>query len=122
MEIHLKPEYSIQHVKDEFHKNFENLKIEFFYHEHEVGEGSAKPDMVKGDMLLRDLTEHPIGHITYDETITVAEFEQIFRKDFQLNVQIFRHASQAWLETISTDHWTLKDANHRAKAMIKDNE
>lgn len=115
MEIYLKPEYSINHVKDEFHKHFENLKLEFFYHDHEVGEGSPKKDMVKGNMLLRDLSEQTQGHITYDENVTVADFEQLFRKDFGLNVQIFRHASKAWLETISTDKWSLRDANHRAK-------
>ena len=48
----------------------------------------------------------------------MTELEVVFEDVFGLHVQIFRKSGDIWLQTSSTDHWTLE--HHQEKAIEAD--
>lgn len=121
MNIHINPSSTVKDLKADFRERFENLKLEFFYHAHEEGEGSPKKDQVPNDVQLSSLMkdEHD-GDIFYTASTTISALEQLFARRFGLNVQVFRFAGQTWLETMNSDSWTLQRANDRVKELHSD--
>ena len=47
----------------------------------------------------------------------VGTFEQIMFDMFGLNVQVFRKSYNEWLQTWSTDMWSLEEQNRRGRIM-----
>jgi hypothetical protein len=41
----------------------------------------------------------------------VSELENLFKRKYKLNIQVFRKSGNAWLETTVTDAWTLDKQN-----------
>jgi hypothetical protein len=49
--------------------------------------------------------------LTITPQTNIAQLEQDFRDNFDLAVQIFRKAGNTWIETSSTDGWSLEREN-----------
>ena len=47
--------------------------------------------------------------------MTVGEFEKIFYEKTSLGVQVFRKSAGIWLQTSSTDSWTLEKQNGKGE-------
>ena len=63
------------------------------------------------------------GWVTLEKDQTVAKLEADFRVHFGLNAQVFRRAGKNWLETTSTDSWTLEKQNEfGAESLLTINE
>ena len=56
-----------------------------------------------------------------DENLTVAEMEMGFKKQFGVNMQVYRKSGNVWIETTLTDKWTLKKQNQEGEQMSKPN-
>ena len=101
-------------VQREFHEKFTHLRIEFYRGRHQAGEGSPVKDKLDGELTLGEVrTVHAEGDFAVDGELTVADFEQRFLKKYGLNVQVFRKSGNLWMQTTSTDHWTLNDQNRK---------
>lgn len=46
--------------------------------------------------------------------MTVSELEQHFADVYGLSVQVFRKSGEVWLETTTTDNWSLEKQNQEA--------
>lgn len=44
----------------------------------------------------------------------VSELESVFTETFGLSVQVFRKLGNVWLQTTTTDNWTLAEQNQKA--------
>lgn len=118
MKIHIDDQQSIADIQEKFSNAFPYLKIEFFKKSHQVGEASAKEDMLPSDTALgKWRTVHNEGDITITKEITVAEVESGFQKQFGIAAQVFRRSGTVWLETSTTDGWTLAEQNDQGKFM-----
>jgi hypothetical protein len=49
----------------------------------------------------------------------VSELEELFQEVFGLSVQIFRKSGENWLQTTTTDFWTLNQQNNKGKDMCE---
>ncbi|MEI9910895.1 MAG: hypothetical protein WDO71_15215 [Bacteroidota bacterium] len=49
--------------------------------------------------------------------MTVGQLEDIFQKQFGLQVQVSRRSGTLWLETTMTDNWTLKQQNDHGREL-----
>lgn len=99
---------TIQQIVDEFRAKFPNLKLEFYTTEHDTGEGSSPREQYRHKVKLAEIRSiHDQGEITINKDMTVEELEADFSKKFGLNLQVFRRSGEIWLQTISTDNWTL---------------
>ena len=104
----------ISEIKNAFTENFPGLKIEFFKHSHSVNQMSKKEDWIDGDVKLSSLnSDLKSDELKFDPKITAFEFEDHLNKAFGLNVQVYRRSNNIWLQTSSTDHWTLSEQNRK---------
>lgn len=105
---------SIKDIQGEFHQMYPGLKMVFYQAKHEDHEGSDKDLEYTSDHILRDIRQrHTEGTIEINPSMTVQEIEQAFEELFGLHIQIFRKSGPLWLQTISTDDWTLEKQNEK---------
>ncbi len=116
MDIDIKKNMRITDIKTQFHAYFHYLKIEFFKGKHDKDSGSPRDMMLGNDTPMKDLLKDgKEGSVNFSEHTTVKEFEQKFMDKFNLNMQVFRKSGTIYLETTSTDSWTLEQQNREAE-------
>jgi hypothetical protein len=116
MKIEINSDHSIGQVKDSFHKKLPYLKLEVFYHSHGEGEASPKSDLVPDEVSISTLIEqHAGGSIEFNVENTIYELEKKLKDYFGLNIQIFRQSGKLWLESTTSDHWTLTKVKEEAE-------
>ncbi len=104
----------IQEIQDEFHAKFPNLKLEFYKGHHEAKEGSPARAKYDPDKTIGDIrTVHTDGDLSIDGHQKVSTLEKKFFDQYGLNVQVFRKSKGIWLQTITTDEWTLAEQNRK---------
>lgn len=112
MEIIIDNKRKIKDIQDVFNNKFPFLKIEFFEKSHTTGNASPKKQLIDSSKTIADCRKtNNIGAIHIVPSKTVSSIEEVFEKDFGLHVQVFRKAGKVWLETTSTDSWTLEKQN-----------
>ena len=103
-------------IKAEFHTMFPYLKLEFYRHAHGDHELSAKTDQLVSDARIGDLVDQKIDiEFVVHPDMTVEEFESGFYDRTGLGVQVFRLSNGVWLQTSSTDSWTLEKQNGKGE-------
>lgn len=123
MEIHINKTKTINSIQEEFHNHFPYLKIEFYNHAHSQGEGSSKKSTLNSNLTIGAVLKHELSEIIkIDELMKVAELEGVFAKNFGLSIQVFRKSGNLWLQTTTTDNWTLAEQNQIAAEQYEINE
>lgn len=108
----------LKELQKDFKTIFPFLKIEFFKIPHGIGQESEENEMLDTNLKVEDVQDvEKTGVFTFDENMTVGEFETKVQSDFGLNIQVYRKEYGKWLQTWATDDWTLKDQNIRSKVM-----
>jgi hypothetical protein len=104
----------LKELQEEFNYEFPFLKIEFYRNSHRMGQGSPACEQLSPMMLIGDIRKiHNAGYVNLDGNLTVGALEQTFRNIFDLNVQVFRKSFGRWVQSWSSDSWTLKEQNLR---------
>jgi len=103
---------TIRDIKDEFTKVFPGLKLEMYKVAHKEGQGSLKSAELAHELILGDISArlHEEDY-NFDPAMVVADFEADFEEKFGLFVQVFRRSNNLWLQTSTTDDWTLEKQN-----------
>jgi len=116
MKIEITSTRLLSEIQQEFNQLFPFLKIEFFR--------SALPRQSKWNAanrissnieISRYQTQPKSGAIQFQEETKVEDLENLFQKEFNLNVQVFRRSGNIWLETTMTDKWRLKQQNDHGR-------
>lgn len=119
MEIHIDDNRIIKDLQTEFNSLFPFLKIEFFSKNHANGEASAKTLIRNNNKKIGECRSvHKSGNITISAKQKVSELESLFQSIYGLPVQVFRKSGKVWLETTSTDNWTLAKQNKEAQELV----
>ena len=112
---------TIASIKQEFSTLFPGLKIEFFDQPHGKLEGSPAEHQYPDDLTLAEICREGIeGQIAMKSSMTVNEVEQAFENKFGLHVQIYRRSNKLWLQTSTTDGWTLEVQNRKGMHSIQE--
>lgn len=110
-------EKTLRDIQKEFNTYFPYLKIEFYSGRHGSGEGSPVQDRLPPEQRLSLIRKvHTTGDLKIDPDVKVSEFEQMFLRKYGLNVQVFRKSGNLWIQTTTTDHWTLAEQNRKGGA------
>jgi len=118
MKIHIEDSVGTEDLKKKFHQVYPFLKLEFFKASHEEGEASSKSDLIKENVLLKEIrTKHNEGDFIITPDNSVNDVEQGFEELFGIHAQVFRKSKSLWLETTVTDSWTLREQNATGKEM-----
>lgn len=123
MEIHINKTKTINSIQEEFQKHFPYLKIEFYNHAHSQGEGSLKKNTLNSNLTIEAVQKHELSDTIKINGLTkVGDLESTFAKNFGLSVQVFRKSGKLWLQTTTTDNWTLAEQNQIAAEKYDTNE
>lgn len=107
----------IREIQQEFSEKFENLKLEFYTKSHNSESGSPADQLIDPENTLGEIrTVHKSGDLSINGHLKVSTLEQHFHDDYGLNVQVFRRSGDIWLQTTSTDEWTLAEQDKRGHA------
>ncbi len=105
---------TISQIQREFQEKFPGLKIEFYEESHGDHEGSSPATQYSPSQILRSIRkQHTEGDLVIQPDMTIGQLEDTFEELFGLHVQVFRRSRGLWLQTISTDHWTLEKQNRK---------
>lgn len=107
-------------LKQEFSALFPFLKIEFFREPCIKGKGNSRDKMITTNEVISHLQEKKcIGKVSFTNQTVVRDFEENFLNKFGICMQVFRKSGNVWLETTSTDDWTLEQQNEEGKSLAK---
>ena len=105
---------TVQDIRNEFTSLFPNLKIEFYTESHEEHGGSKKKYEILHDIKLGTISPGmKDNELIIDGEMTVKELESAFKELFGFSVQVFRKSKGIWLQTTSTDDWSLNVQNEK---------
>lgn len=107
-------------LQNEFNECFPFLKIEFFRELCIKGSSNSKNKMIKTNEIFSRLQKtKQFGKIVFTKQTTVGELEKMFLGKFGICMQVFRKSGNVWLETTSTDDWTLEQQNEEGKSLAQ---
>lgn len=106
----------IRTLQKQFNAEFPHLKIEFFSQRHAKGEASPLNQQIDHNRLLGEFRfQHNTDKLEITAEMTVNELEQKFWNIFGLSIQVFRLSGNTWLETTTTDSWSLSKQEQHAQ-------
>ncbi len=112
----------LNEIKREFSEKFPYLKLEFYAKAHKEGEGSKDSQKIDGEHTIGSVrATHAEGDLSINGHLKVGTFERMFFEKYGLNAQVFRKSGTIWLQTISTDEWTLTEQNSRGEKSVTQN-
>lgn len=112
--------HSIKDIKGQFRQMFPGLKIEFYKQAHGANEGSKATDQHEETKSIGEIrSQHNTLDLVIDPEMSVAQLEGDFEEKMGLHVQVFRKSNALWLQTSSTDNWTLKEQNRKGLASVQ---
>ncbi|MBK8493025.1 MAG: hypothetical protein IPL49_19610 [Saprospirales bacterium] len=104
---------TLRDIQLEFSEKFPFLKIEFFAFNDPPGDRKKlNPQHTIGEVR----TIHTEGELSIHGNVKVRSLEDHFEEGFGLHVQVFRLSGNLWLQTTSTDEWTLHEQNRKGGA------
>lgn len=110
--MRISKERSIAELQQEFQETFPGLQLRFYQKQHQEHEGSPKRSQYPASMRLGELNAAlGAGEIALAPGQSVAGFENELEQRFGLHAQVFRRSNNLWLQTTSTDDWTLETQN-----------
>ncbi|MBP9097612.1 MAG: hypothetical protein KBF74_02260 [Ferruginibacter sp.] len=107
---------TIEAICKAFSARYPFLKIEFYDKPHQWQEASsANHQLAKTKTVASVRTRHNPGGLEISPGQKTGRIEQEFQKRFGLNIQIFRHHGNSWIQTVGTDEFTLEEQNEIGK-------
>lgn len=107
-------------IQREFQEKFPFLKLEFYAQPHAAGVGSSNKTLLPALSKIGEVrTVHNTGDLSINGHLKVKNLEQLFHQQYGLNVQVFRRSGELWLQTTSTDDWTLSEQNQKGQRLNK---
>jgi hypothetical protein len=116
MIIEIDDNKTIEEVTREFSAFFPFLKIEFFDEAHGWQQASSFSYLLPHNKKMGEIRKkHTPGVVEIHAWHKTGTVEQAFRKTFGLNIQVFRHQGEDWVQTVGTDELTLEQQNEIAQ-------
>ena len=104
----------IKDVQAEFQAKFPYLKLEFYQGSHQSHQPTPASEQLDAEQTIKQVrTVHTEGELGIDAHLKVSTLEDLFWERFGLNVQVFRLSGNLWLQTSSTDQWSLAEQNRK---------
>ena len=114
--IHISPERTLETIANEFNEKFPFLQLAFFSHTH--ASDQLSPATEKLDLTLTIEEASPMEHIeemSIHGNLKVSSLEQHFQEAYGIGLQVLRRSGQLWLQTSTTDDWTLGKQNQEGE-------
>lgn len=111
---------TLAEIQTAFREKFESLKLEFYVGSHKAGEGIANSKKLDTSLTIGELREGDSEtEFSIHGNLKTNSFEESWQEAFGFSVQVFRKSGNIWLQTTSTDDWTLSEQQKAAEAYSK---
>lgn len=108
-------------IQEEFNKHFPFLRLAFFNFDPSGFRNCSKENMItdteKTIGAIRHV--HRAGSISLNGHQKTSTIEEQFMENFGISAQVFRKSGKSWLETTTTDNWTLAEQNRKGEEMAQ---
>ncbi len=105
---------TLAEIQTAFSHAFRYLRIEFYRTHHESGEGTSNREKIQVDQTVGEAGKiTSSSNLDFDGSSLISAFEHLLEKEYGLHAQVFRRSGNLWLQTTTTDHWTLDEANRK---------
>ena len=115
--LKMNADQTLHRIQDEFNHFFPFLKLEFIQEEREKGSGYKNLIITNDENISRIQKKINSMEMFFNKFTTVKELENIFSRDFGINVKVFRKSGNIWLVTDSTDNWSLEQQNEEGRSL-----
>ena len=107
-------------IQEKFSKIYPGLKLEFYSQPHLSYESSDQAEQIDTNITIEEVSKSTdLTVINFPPHTTVKELEERFENMFGLHVQVFRRSKDLWLQTSTTDDWTLDKQNRKGEESIQ---
>lgn len=111
----IREEKKLREMQAEFREKFPYLKLEFY----KPNGSPEERTPLNPDLTVREIrTNHHEGEVSLHGNMKVRTLESVFYETYGLKVQVFRLSGNIWLQTTSTDEWTLHEQNRKGGASL----
>jgi len=108
----------LKSIKSEFSAKFPHLKIEFFDKSHDEGKASPSYAIYDDNLTLRDIrSEGKVGTMNIHGNLKTSSLEKMFEEEYGIHIQVLRKSGRVWLQTTTTDDWTLSEQEAEASGI-----
>jgi hypothetical protein len=118
--LYIDPDYSIRDIQEIFSQWYPYLRINFFVRRPDdllsSNENVAFIDSVRLHAMNATLQ---VGTIEIDDDTTIQDFEKEFLQKFGLKIEVNRRSGNLWLDTDTTNKWTLKEQNDHGEEITE---
>jgi hypothetical protein len=98
----------LDHLKEHFAKCYPGLKIEFYKTKHKGKLDQNDSDLITANIRVGTIRKKGLsGDYKIYSFYTVSRVENELHDIYGLNVQVFRNENNAWIQTTTTDYFTL---------------
>ncbi|SKC97884.1 hypothetical protein SAMN05660461_1035 [Chitinophaga ginsengisegetis] len=112
MDIYISEEAVVGDIQKRFREFYPYLRLAFYRNPHRTGECSPKEEAVPPETPIDKIRMiHNSGWLDVSYYRRAAAVEHDFSHEFGLSAQILRRCGDLWLETTTTDNWTLEELN-----------
>lgn len=109
----IREDKKLREIQAEFREKFPYLKIEFY----QPNGGPEDRKTLDPELKIGEIaTIQKEGELRLHGNMKVKTLETAFSETYGLNVQVFRLSGNIWLQTTSTDEWTLHEQNRKGGA------
>ena len=111
-EIRVSASATLGEIATIFEAKFPYLKLEFFGLEHNPAETSPRSARLDSSLSIREAGDFDNDQeLSIHGNVKVSTLEQQFQEIFGIGLQVLRKSGLIWLQTTSTDDWTLGKQN-----------
>ena len=108
MILHIQNNLLVEDVQDHFAECFPWLKLELYSKSHGSRKSSDEKDLIAPGTKISDITRnHKVGILEIKSSDTVGHIETMLKTLFGLNAQIFRKENRCWIQTTTSDKYSL---------------
>ncbi|MBX7240855.1 MAG: hypothetical protein K1X92_03835 [Bacteroidia bacterium] len=118
MKLIIQKNEPISTIQEAFHQYFHYLKIEMYSRSHEIHDLSSNKQQLAHNTLFSAIaTLKKEGEFEFSEDTPTGNFEMKLWEEFGIGVQVFRRSGHLWIQTASTDDWSLMKQNEESRIM-----
>ncbi|NLR56836.1 hypothetical protein HGH93_01895 [Chitinophaga polysaccharea] len=108
MQLYINETSILQEIQHKFSIVYPHLRLQFYKNPHDWGAACPEDERLTNNLSIDEACSIPTAvWIDIGEKVITGNMEQSFYDLLGLSVQVFRKAGDAWIQTTSTDVWTL---------------
>jgi hypothetical protein len=116
MKLEIRNNRMISDLQKEFASAYPFLKLEFYKKNGGRTRAESKQKLSR-TLAMTSIGLLKEGEIEINDTMTVAQLENILSNKFGICAQVSRKSGTLWLETTISDNWTLKQQNDHGREL-----